>query len=190
MKKSVKNTKTFDMHWDKFLLPLSIVVALRLAGFLYMFIDPLVGILVSFVFDIVDAWIYYAFDLPHSHFYPYTDKTLDYVQYLLILPIAYQTPVFIYVLIAFIFRSVGDILVLITKKRIWFVLFPNFIEYILLIYIVIERFSLQVEWNNIYILSALVIFKVGIEILVHTTPYGSGWGSGLAWIPKFQKWAK
>lgn len=173
----------FGKNW----LPIWLVTIMRLSGYLLMFWDSFWGLMVSFLFDCLDALILYLFSIPYTKNYHNIDKRLDYLQYLLLLPIAYSTPVFIYVLLALAWRTIGEILVFKTEKRTYFILFPNFVEYIFLIYIVIEKFELSISFDNPVIWIALLIFKVVQEIIVHNTPFGKHYWSGITWLPKIKK---
>jgi hypothetical protein len=106
----------------------------------------------------------------------------------MLLPIAYQYPIFPYILGALVYRSIGDLIVYFSQKRYFFFFFPNFTEYIFLIYLVIDRYSLGFEWNNPYILLVLLLVKLVQESIVHVLPIGKAYWKGFTWIPQIRKW--
>jgi hypothetical protein len=190
VKLKAESQKKRKNHWSELYLPVAIIIVMRVGGFLYMFIDPVIGILLSFLFDCLDAFVLYLFDVPYSGHYHKIDKRLDYLQYVLLLPIAWFYPIFNVILIAYIFRTIGDVLVYFTNRRIFFIIFPNFIEYIFLIYLIIDRFSLPINWYSPYILIPLCIFKLVQELLIHKTSFGQGYWKGILWVPKLRTWVE
>lgn len=175
-------------HWGELKLPLIIILVMRIGGFLYMYIDPITGILLSFLFDCLDAFTLYLFGVPYSGYYHKIDKRLDYLQYIMVLPIAWQYPIFPYVLGALIYRSIGDLIVLYTGKRYFFVIFTNVVEYILLIYLVILKYNLPFNWNDPIVLLCLLLFKLTCEMIVHVLPIGRQYWKPFTWVPQIRKW--
>lgn len=148
----------------------------RLITYIPLFIDPFYGILISFVADFFDSYILYFFKVDEKK-YHYIDKKMDYILYIALLVISFFTPIFLLILFLFLFRSFGIYLFNKTGKRIFFVLTPNLIEFVYLIYLYDIKFgySYLSDYRTWFI---LVVFKLIQEILLHGVNIGqayTGW---------------
>jgi hypothetical protein len=185
-RRKIENNKR-ESHWKELFLPVLIISVIRISGYLYMFVDPIVGILVSFFFDIIDSWILYMFGVPYKGYYHSIDKRLDYLQYIIMIPLVVRYPIFPYFIAVLIYRTIGDLLVYITGKRYYFLFFPNFVEYIVLIFLVIDRYSLPVKWDNPYIITALIAIKLVQEGVLHIFGKDKSYLTCFKYLPQLRK---
>ena len=155
-----------------------IVLVVRIGGYVLTYFAPLLGLSLAYVFDLFDALVFYLCKVPVGQ-YHLIDKPLDYLQYIMLIPIAYKTPVFNLFTIALVWRTFGMVLYEMTKNRLWFILFPNCVDYVLFIFFLLEFLhrlapmtgilgAIQsLQWSDPRIWIGLVLFKLVQEISMH-----------------------
>lgn len=166
---------------------------MRLLCYIVLFFDPFVGILLSFLLDFCDAGILYIFNVPRNDYekeYHHIDKPLDYIMYLLILPLTYNTPIFNLILISLILRTVATFIYAKSNNRKIFVLIPNFVEYIYLVYLLGIKIGYEGLIFDYRAWIVLILFKLGQEIVLHIYGFKTNRGYTI-WkalkIPQFFK---
>ena len=115
-----------------------ISVVLRLIFGPTIFLMPRVTALIEFIIDWVDGELYKRAGYAQPQYSLY-DKILDYYWYIwiLIYILVNNIPFRSFFILLFAYRSFGQILYLITKKEIMFLLFPNIFEIFFLYYLVV-----------------------------------------------------
>ncbi|KKR06099.1 MAG: hypothetical protein UT34_C0001G0139 [candidate division WS6 bacterium GW2011_GWF2_39_15] len=143
-----------------------LVIILRLLGYLVIPFKPLEGILLSMFLDCVDWWILSWGGIP-KRMYHVLDKPLDYIQYLVMLIPLFHTPIFPAYALLLLWRTIG--LIIYTKKHSnkIFALFPNVAELLALIYLISEKFNLNINVLDFKILFLLLVIKVIQEFWLH-----------------------
>lgn len=148
----------------------------RIITYLPLLIDPFYGILISFIADFFDSYILYYFKVDERK-YHYIDKKMDYVLYVALLFMSIFTPIFLLILFLFLLRTLGTYLFNKTGNRIFFVLAPNLIEFVFLIYLFDIKFGYTYLFDyRTWIV--LIILKLIQEILLHGVNIGqayTGW---------------
>jgi len=155
-----------------FLLP-TIFLA-RIAGVaLLFFINPLLAAFLNMVLDASDGPLYkYFLKIPplRAQFY---DKSLDYLYYLGLMALAWHLnlPGLWLLTILLLYRSLGQLIFLVTRDRKWFVYFPNFFEYAVLALLVLRQWRLE-AWLamplfDLSLALAIFLFKVWHETFLH-----------------------
>ncbi|MCC7290036.1 hypothetical protein IT417_02195 [bacterium] len=160
-----------------------VVVILRVSGYIYMLYRPFEGMLISILFDILDWFILSFGKLPLKKYHE-IDKPLDYLQYVFLIPILFHTPIFKVYLLLLGWRTIGYLLSLKLRTTKTYLFFPNFGEYVALIYFTIEKFSLKIDVYSMYILVPLVIGKFCQEYWIHFKSYtvSYSWGEKLRYL--------
>ena len=143
--------------------------SVRLVGPFLIFFNPLLASALSLIFDEADFYLFYksGYKLIYYHI---IDKLLDYWWYIFILIYSLGQPINNFVIILFIYRSLGQFLSIISRNEKLLLLFPNILEryfniYILLLYLGVSKLSLG-NWN-ITLLALGTIIAFYIEWINH-----------------------
>lgn len=157
--------KEFSEYWN--FRPVRTMFFVRLLSYLSIYITPFWGILLAIYFDAWDWDYLQKYNMP-KHWYHRIDKVVDYVEYLILLPIMYFTPVFYWYLGFLLWRTIGTAWYFFadTKDSI-FVFFPNMAEYIALFHFMSETFGLGwnvVSWQWLF---GLLVYKTLVELQLH-----------------------
>ncbi len=145
----------------KFLIPVALVKWPFIAGW------------ANFVLDTVDGDLLIPLGLEDATYQP-IDKIADWVTYVFMVVAAYKGGWHIkkWILGLFLFRSIGQLLFLITSDEILFFYFPNFLEPLFLIYATIlffkkERTKEIFDKWRIPIIICIVLYKMQDEYITH-----------------------
>lgn len=159
-----------------------LIILIRLAAITLIIFYPLEGILISILLDLLDGWFWAFSGLPKSKYHE-IDKPIDYLTHCFELVAASRTVIFYPLLVLFLYRSIGHLIYWFTKNKRVFIFFPNLFEYFFIIYLVIERFRLDISIFDWRIIAALILFKLCQEIYVHMFPLDTAYRL----VPVFQK---
>lgn len=157
--------KEFREYWS--FKPVRVMFLVRLLSYLSIYITPFWGMILAIYFDAWDWDYLQKYNMP-KHWYHRIDKVVDYIEYIVILPLMFFTPVFYWYVGFLIWRTLGTLLYFFAKtKDSIFVLFPNVAEYIALFYFMSVTFSLG--WNVVSApwLLGIVIYKLAVELQLH-----------------------
>lgn len=127
------SSRTF---WKKILY---VIGALRIASVFLIFKYPLYAIIISLILDDLDAGVAYKAGISWTKYTRY-DKLLDYWWYIFVLIFCRSEPIFGVMLVLFVLRSVGQILVILTAKHEYLFWFPNIFEHYFILYILVKVF--------------------------------------------------
>lgn len=150
---------------------IAIVFVFRFAGYVYTYFNPFAGLLLSFFLDAADSGVFYYMKVPMPYYHK-VDKIIDYIQYVMLIPIVYTLPIFNIFCIFLGLRTIGLILFYYLRKVEIFILFPNFVDIIVFIYFTIEVFALGLGWDNYILWSIVFVLKMALEISFHGTKRG------------------
>lgn len=142
------------------------LVFLRLSSVVFITRFPLFTWLFIYVLDVIDYYPALRSGITFKQ-YEWIDKTLDlitriylvYSFYLLNLP-------YLLLLLMFLYRLIGDILLAVTQKRIYLFLFPNLIEYFYPLYFIYLTYKLPIIYLYLFILISFVL-KIFHEYQLH-----------------------
>ncbi|OGK23417.1 hypothetical protein A3A46_03150 [Candidatus Roizmanbacteria bacterium RIFCSPLOWO2_01_FULL_37_13] len=142
---------------------------LRLLAPFLIFFNPLMTSVLSLIFDEADFYLFYKSGYKWIY-YHIIDKLLDYWWYIFILIYSLDKPIKFFVIILFIYRSLGQFLSIISRNEKLLLLFPNILEryfniYILLLYLGFSKVLLE-SWN-IALLALGTIIAFYIEWINH-----------------------
>lgn len=166
--------KTKTIWLNKYVIFVSVM---RISGYVYMLYRPLEGILLSMLFDVLD-WLILSFGKLPLKEYHNVDKPLDYLQYLFLIPLVFNTYIFDAYILLLAYRTLGQFVVSYFKDRRLYFLFPNFAEYLALAYFLIQRFNWNLELDSIYFIVSLTILKLVQEYWIHVKPFSLSWNFG------------
>jgi len=158
-------------------------IFLRVTVPLLIFIYPLPAALFSWVLDI-DAYVCMKAGYKWKK-YHILDKILDYWFFIIIFLYSFRLPIFPYILVLFVFRSIGQILSTLTFETKHLVMFPNLLDLYFLSYLVLDAlgYSKFVFFgiNNYIFLFVLLLVAILKEISINvkhwriTNPLGVKW---------------
>ena len=126
----------------------------------------------NFVLDSVDGDILIRAGL-HEPTYQVVDKIADWWTYLIIFIWGWKTPIRRPVAFLFAFRTVGQVLFLVTRNELALFFFPNLLEPLFLIYVTIGRFkgvdrSFEIyHRHRVVIWAFILIYKFQDEYVTH-----------------------
>lgn len=156
-------------HLARFPLVWIITIA-RITAALYIFIDPLWGLVASIVFDILDGQVLlYKVHISMKEYEAY-DKPLDWVTHIVELWVGARYGFFLPLFLLLFYRFMGQFMYMRTGKRYFFVVFPNFFEFSFLWLIVTSPAGTLFDWHAPHpweYLFLLLIFKQGQEFFMH-----------------------
>lgn len=112
------------------------IIFLKLAIPASMLVFPLFGLWGNYLLDIVDGDLLQGLGLS-DNLYQTIDKSADLISYIFMLILAWRWQIKKTVLVLFIYRLIGQLLFFITGNEIFFFYFQNFLEPLLLIYVLI-----------------------------------------------------
>lgn len=183
-----------------FVLILIFTIRLSVISLLFL-INPITAIIINIIADYADGPLYkYYLKIPPLRA-QYYDKILDYIYYvgLLTLVISQKTVVLPFLLLLFIFRTVGEFIFFITGNKRIFVYFPNFFEYFTLGFFItqaIDPTAITSSLNWIALLLLVITwFRVWNESFLHKenkTTFQVFWlpllrSLGFKWADKIKK---
>lgn len=146
---------------------LSVIIfsTFRLASCLWILYQPLAGFIAFTFFDFADGYLFVNPGLSRNEYYRW-DRFFDFLGYLPMLYVSSQFGFFIPMFLLIIFRSIGHLLYLRTKKLYFYILFPDFFVFVFL-WIVINNIYKLSQDLSLYLLVFLIILKLVQELLVH-----------------------
>ncbi|MBI2356831.1 hypothetical protein HYV12_02145 [Candidatus Dojkabacteria bacterium] len=150
------------------------VIFIRVIGYIVILYFPLEGILLSIVLDMLDWHILSWGNIP-QRLYHVLDKPLDYIQYLFMIPPLLNTPIFTHYIIFLIWRTIGHIIYTKFKQRFIFIIFPNIAEYLAIVYLLSEKFALNIDSTSFSVILGIVIFKIINEVWIHYLAKGTSY---------------
>lgn len=159
---------------NKYVIFISLI---RVSGYVYMLFQPLYGMLLSMVLDMLD-WIIFSFAKLQRKDYDKMDKLLDYLQSLFLIPLLFNTYIFNAYMLLLAYRTIGQIIYFFTHKKAVFLLFPNFAEYLALLYYIKIHFNFDFELSSMYVVLPLIAFKIFQEYWVHIKKKSYTWNLG------------
>ena len=150
------------------------VIILRISVYFLIPFYPLEAIVVSILLDMID-WHILSWGNVTQGLYHKIDKPLDYLQYLFMIPPLLNTPIFIPYIALLVWRTIGHFLYEKFQKRFVFILFPNMGEYIAIVYLISNRFELNINplAPNIFLL--ILSFKLAQETWIHYLAKGTSY---------------
>ncbi len=176
---------TLQLLRNKYVL---FVVAMRVSGYIYMLYRPLEGMILSIFLDILD-WFILSFGKFKKEDYHKIDKPLDYLQYLFLIPIVFNTYIFEAYMLLLGWRTIGQIIASKTGNRALYFFFPNIAEYLALLYFIKVRFNLNIELDAWFIVAGLITFKLVQEYWIHIKKASHSWHIGIDFRTKVLKWS-
>lgn len=168
----MRNISISNRFWKN---TLSIVGISRFLTVFTVFSSPLLAIILAHLLDAFDSIFAYKANYTWKKYTRY-DKLLDYWWYIFILIYSFGKPIWQIVLILFLIRSVGQILVLITSKHEYLFWFPNILEHYFVLYVlalaIFPQFLYYFEGSQIiWPLLIATITKMPQEYILHV----KGW---------------
>ena len=170
--------------------PVNMVVTIRLLCGPFLFITPLITTIIMFFLDWTDGEIFKRAKYSHEK-YNQIDKILDYYWYLSILLFIYINNIFgkeLFFLL-FFYRTIGQILFLMTKNRKYLFIFPNLFEILFYFYLLTTIFSKLTPFlvypNVLYILLFIIPGVLIREYILHIKQSNLSWfftGKTTYWI--------
>ncbi len=163
------------MKNPKIVIPLIYLVRIAVVFTLFL-VHPLIAVGLITLADMWDG-LTYKFWLgisTHTKLYQYSDKFLDYVYYVGLIIYLFQAdavllPLFV---VLYIYRTIGDVIFWITYNRKVLLFFPNFFEYFVIAYFIVEELAPQyISYDLNYIVpvvGGISVFKIGQEYFLHS----------------------
>lgn len=155
--KFTKNTTVKTVFWIRVLVPL------------YILINPLVGFILNCLVDYFDAYFIKHREGFTWHEYHTIDKALDWVSYVIMFISGVTHGVSWPLLFWILYRFVGQLIVIKSKKTWYFILFPNIFEFVFVWYVVIGSY-LHFEISTVPFwlwMSVVITLKEAQEIWIH-----------------------
>lgn len=156
------------MAWT---IPLIIFIICRSIAVFMFFAAPLAAGLLTIFLDAIDGnLLFITFEMPRDLYQNY-DKIMDLVSYAAMLIIGLRLPIRKYVIAAFVYRTIGQILFFITQNDRMFFFFPNFLELPFIAYFMFKKFGREIFFLKYQILVYLILgfIKLGMEYSIHYT---------------------
>jgi hypothetical protein len=142
-----------------------------------MLFNPFWGMVISMVLDMIDWHILGFSGLKHKYYHE-IDKPLDYIQYLFLIPLVFNTTIFEPYILLLAWRTIGQVMFSKFNTHRIFILFPNIAEYLAFLYFFRLEFSLNFQLDDPSIVFGLIIFKLAQESILHIPKWGYTWGLG------------
>ena len=165
--------------WKKLL---AIIGFLRFTTPLLIFNYTWVAVVLSLGLDWVDSWFAFKAGVTWD-FYSRYDKFLDFWWYIFILLFSINLEILPIISILFFYRSIGQFLMLLTRKEKYFFWFPNILERFFLVYLVSILLLGQMKFGvgaQLLMLLLATAITLPLEYFLHVKGYYYGRG----------KWAK
>lgn len=164
----MQSLKKSNKFWNYFLYFIGIS---RVLSVFVVFVSPFLSVVVSHILDAFDSIFAYKAKYTWKQYTKY-DKYLDYWWYIFILIYSVNKPIWQVILVLFILRSIGQILVFFTTKHEYLFWFPNILEHYFVLYVLALTFSptylYYFEGNYIYWpLAIAIITKMPQEYILH-----------------------
>jgi len=164
-----------------------IVIVARIAAVsLFWLAGPLTGIFSYIFFDWLDGPLYkHLVHLP-SEVAQRIDKSLDLWAYVFAMWYAYTTRVWFYpiLLVFFVLRLIGQILFLVTEKRIYLIIFPNLFEVCFILFYLLDRYGIH-DWsaitNHLILFVPLFAVLISLKIFHEYSLHRRGWTAFDCW---------
>lgn len=140
------------------------VTIARLLIALYIFINPLWGVIWSIVADIADSLVLLhgiGITRPQYHLW---DKNVDWFAYVVELSVAASYGLYLPFFLLLFWRFLGQFMFMHTHKKWMFVLFPNYFEMVFLWLVIFYPNGGLVSWPTGPILTWLIVFIIGKQI--------------------------
>ncbi len=151
-------------------LILFLVALGRIIGPFFVFLTPVLVAIVLYFLDSVDGYLAFRSKLTWKQYHLY-DKVLDYWWYIFILLFSFDKPIFPIILILFIYRSIGQVLTVLTLNETLLIFFPNILEHYFWFYLasfLVGGISFLFQWPfQILPLLASFVVAVVIEYMIH-----------------------
>ena len=158
----IKHLSRYPLVW--------LVTIARILAALYIFIDPLWGLIASLVFDILDGQILlYRVHISMEEYEAF-DKPLDWVTYICELWVGARYGLFLPLFLLLFYRFMGQFMYMKTGKRFFFALFPNFFEFAFLWLIIVIPSGTTFDWHAPHpweYLIILLLVKQGQDFFMH-----------------------
>ncbi len=167
-----------------------LLIFLRIISAFLIFAAVIPTSIIQFILDWIDGEFYKRAGF-HKHTYQVWDKVLDYYWYVFILLYLMTTkpPHFRLFIVLFVFRTIGQFLFFITRKQIYFFLFPNIFEILFFVFVItlaIPSLGSLLNVPDIYPLFAVITVIVFIrEYILHIKQMNLSWifmGKPTYWI--------
>ncbi len=113
-----------------------LIISLKILVPASMIIFPLIGLWGNYFLDIIDGDLLQGLGMS-DYFYQTVDKSADFVSYIFMLLLGLRWHIRKTILILFIYRIIGQILFFITRNESIFFYFQNFLEPLMLIYVLL-----------------------------------------------------
>lgn len=143
-------------------------VLLRLAAAMFIFFQPLVGMLASFFMDWFDAYLLIQRAGISRKQYHVLDKNLDQVWSVVMLIAGWNTPYRMVLAVLFVYRLLGHAVFLVSHDTRIFLFFPNVFEFAFFWFVAllpwVGTFSVHNSW---LILILLTMLKMVQEVTLH-----------------------
>ncbi len=149
-----------------------LIEILRFLSPVIIFINPYAAIMISFILDIYDSQLAFWSKMVTWKQYYILDKIFDYWWYFFIVLYSINKPIFLFVIILFLFRGIGQFLTIFRKNEKYLLFFPNLIEPYFLFYL-ISTLSPQTKniltnnTNSVILISILFIPIMIREYVIH-----------------------
>ncbi len=150
-------------------LLLILTVISRITSPFFVFIHPGITAIIVYCLDSIDGFLAFKSKFAWTQ-YNTMDKLLDYWWYVFILIFMIGNELFPIVMILFIYRSIGQILCIVTKRDSLLLLFPNIHEHFFWLYLfsLYTGLSIYFKYGNVIIpLLIATIIAVSKEYVLH-----------------------
>lgn len=141
-----------------------IIVGLKFIVPSIMLWFPLFGLWGNFVLDVIDGDILLALGM-EENVYQVVDKFADLISYIFMLILGIRWGIKNTVIVLFVYRLIGQILFFITGNEIYFFLFQNFLEPLMLIYVLL--ILMKKSENKAFIVYRKHIILIWIGIFLY-----------------------
>lgn len=163
--KAIKLNEKIYKYFGYFFLFTRIVIPL------FIFVNPFIFPIICQLIDSFDyIFLTNGRIVKNTNGYQLIDKVLDFY-YLLIMFVVSIMWGNMLLIALFVYRLIGFLAVFLTKKRIFFVVFPNFFEWVFNIlsfgYVYNDDFLSFFNNNLIYFLLPIFFIKIGVELYIH-----------------------
>ncbi|MCC7304193.1 hypothetical protein IT418_02140 [bacterium] len=157
--------KEFSMYWH--VKAVRTMFWVRFLAYFLIYLSPFWGMVLAIYLDTWD-WDYLQKYKVSSKWYHRIDKVVDYLEYLVIIPLVIGTPIAELYLLFLAWRTMGMILYFFAEMNSkLFVIFPNMAEYLALLYFASETFGFGWNVTHWQWLLGLLIYKLVFELQFH-----------------------
>ena len=146
-------------------------IIFRIFGPLALFLSAPIGIFLAWVSDKPDGYLTFRLGWKFKKYHR-LDKILDYWWYIIILIYSFRLVIFPTILVLFLFRSIGQIISLVSAKEKYLLLFPNCLEVFFALYLVFSYLLPNYLWlftsyNKLIIISFCFLFALSQEYRIN-----------------------